>query len=430
MDFRIVIACLALAGNAALAADAGTASLSLSQQQAQALALQRNYDLAIARATVASARANVLAAGAAPNPVLGMASSSIDLGGHNGSGSLWRKRVDTVVSISQLIERGGKRELRRENAERNVQAADADLRNVRRELRLMVAHAYAELHAAQDRLAASRDAAQLLDAMLSAAQTRRKAGDIAGADVERVRVDALRARNEVASAEAELKRARRALGLLLGEGERADGLEAADSWPSIEDAVLPTNLPVTSLIERRADVLAARARVDAAGAGARLAESLRTRDVSVGLQYEHFPQPGGSGNATGNSVGVSLQVPLFTRYYFEGEIGASLAAQDAAKENLARTRAIAESELSTALSALNSAAERVRRNRDELLVAAERAASATEYAYKNGAVGVIDMLDARRTLRATRLDALAAQADFSKALASWRAAIETEDAPL
>jgi hypothetical protein len=53
MDFRIVVACPALTGNAALAADAGTARLSLSQQQAQAPALQRNYELAIARATVA-----------------------------------------------------------------------------------------------------------------------------------------------------------------------------------------------------------------------------------------------------------------------------------------------------------------------------------------------------------------------------------------
>ena len=39
----------------------------------------------------------------------------------------------------------------------------------------------------------------------------------------------------------------------------------------------------------------------------------------------------------------------------------------------------------------------------------------------------MDVLDARRTLRATRLDALTAQADFSKALASWQAATELSD---
>lgn len=426
MHFLLMIAGLALA-SASMAADTASGGLPLSAAQAQALALERNPDLAIAKSTVASARANVLAAGAAPNPVLGVSTSSIDLGGHNGSGPLWRKRVDSIVSLSQLIERGGKRELRRENAEHQVRAADADLRDVQRQLRLMVAAAYADLHAAQDRLAASRDAAQLLEAMLGASQARRKAGDIAGADVERVRVDALRARNDVAAAEAELQRARRALALLLNEREQPDGLEAADSWPSLDDAALATSQSIAAIVDRRPDVLAAAARVDAATTGTRLAESLRTRDVSVGVQYEHYPQPGSSGNSQGNSVGVSLQVPLFTRYYYEGEIGASLASLEAAKVNLARTRAGAEAEVSTALAALKGATERVRRNRDELLVAAEKAAAAAEYAYKNGAVGVIDMLDARRTLRATRLDALAALADFSKALASWRAATETTD---
>lgn len=426
MRFVWMFASIALVG-ASFAAETAPSGMPLSAAQAQALALERNYDLAIAKSTVASARANVLAAGAAPNPVLGLSTSSINLGGHNGSGPLWRKSVDSIVSLTQLIERGGKRELRRENAAHQVRAADADLRDVQRQLKLMVAAAYADLHAAQDRLAATRDAAQLLDAMLSATQARRKAGDIAGADVERVRVDALRARNEVASAETELQRARRALALLLNERERADVLEAADSWPALDEAALPSAQSVAAIVDRRADVLAAAARVDAAAAGTKLAESLRTRDVSVGVQYEHYPQPRSNDNSSGNTLGVSLQVPLFTRYYYEGEIGASLAALDTAKENLARTRAAAEADVSTALTALKGAAERVRRNRDELLVAAEKAAAAAEYAYKNGAVGVIDMLDARRTLRATRLDALAALADFSKALASWRAATETTD---
>ena len=69
----------------------------------------------------------------------------------------------------------------------------------------------------------------------------------------------------------------------------------------------------------------------------------------------------------------------------------------------------------------------VRRNRDELLVAAEKAANAAEYAYRNGAVGVMDVLDARRTLRATRFDALAAQAEFSKAYSVWLTATEFDD---
>lgn len=425
MPSRLIFAAFALA-----AATAAAEGSSLSLQQATTLALERNHDLQMARAALSSAQANLLAAGAAPNPQLGISTSSINLSGGNGSGSLWRRQVDTVIGVSQLIERGGKRELRRENAGLNLSAAADDLQDVRRQLRVLVAQAYADLHAAQDRLAATKDATQLLDATLSAAQLRRNAGDIAGADVERVRVDALRARNELVAAEAELKRARQNLALLLADRDHADSLEAVDSWPSVDDMPVPASDKLQQVIDRRADVRAAAARIAAAAAGTRLAESLRTRDVTVGMQYEHFPQPGDTGNPNGNSIGVSVQLPLFTRYYYEGEIGASLAAQDSAKANYERVRATAEAEINNAMSALKSAAERVRRNRDELLVAAEKAAKAAEYAYQNGAVGVMDVLDARRTLRATRLDALAAQADFSKALASWQAATETtEESP-
>lgn len=68
----------------------------------------------------------------------------------------------------------------------------------------------------------------------------------------------------------------------------------------------------------------------------------------------------------------------------------------------------------------------MRRYGDALLKEAQRAADASEYAYKRGAVGVTDLLDARRTLYATRLDAASANADYAKALAAWQAATAAE----
>ena len=57
-----------------------------------------------------------------------------------------------------------------------------------------------------------------------------------------------------------------------------------------------------------------------------------------------------------------------------------------------------------------------------LLGAANRSAEASEFAFSRGAISVLEVLDARRTLRAVRLEALGARADFAKALAAWRAA--------
>jgi len=95
-----------------------------------------------------------------------------------------------------------------------------------------------------------------------------------------------------------------------------------------------------------------------------------------------------------------------------------------------RTRALARADIARTRADLESAQDRVQRYTDALLKEAQRAADAAEYAYKRGAVGVTDLLDARRTWYATRLDAASAQADYAKALAAWRAAIGAGATPL
>ena len=47
-------------------------------------------------------------------------------------------------------------------------------------------------------------------------------------------------------------------------------------------------------------------------------------------------------------------------------------------------------------------------------------AAQAEFAYTKGALNLADLLDARRTLRTTGLEALAARADHAKAATAWR----------
>ena len=124
---------------------------------------------------------------------------------------------------------------------------------------------------------------------------------------------------------------------------------------------------------------------------------------------------------TGNSYGVFMSIPLFARYHYEGEIQRSEVDYNAALEALDKVRAQARAELSRTLSDLQAAAERLRRYDESLSVEAKRAADAVEFAYKNGAIGVMDLLDARRTLRTIQIDSVTARNDYSKALAAWEA---------
>ena len=428
-ELRFLITLLLLCG---LGAEAQTqiqgqtpelANLSLSA--ANVLLLQNSRELQAARRAVEAAQAATLTAGARPNPNLSLGVGSINPQVGLGAGGLRDKIVDSSIRIDQLVERGHKLELRVSTARKLQTASAEDLTDTLRQQRLALRSGYYDLMLAQDRLAISVDTAGLYQRSLQAAELRLKAGDIASSDVARIRVDALRAQNDARGAEADRSRAQLVLAYLIGAERRASEIKATDAWPA-EQATLAADF--NQLIERRADVRAARTRVDAADAARELARSLRTRDLTLGAQFDHYPvnplYANTSGAGTGNTWGVFVSVPLFTRYYFEGEIQSADVAYNTAVDNLERTRALARADIARARSDVSAAAERLARYRDSMLAEAKKAADSAEFAYKNGAIGVMDLLDARRTLRSIQLDAAAAQADYAKALAAWQAGLD------
>ena len=183
------------------------------------------------------------------------------------------------------------------------------------------------------------------------------------------------------------------------------------------------------MLDGRPDAAAARERVEAASKARELARSLVTRDLTVGAAVDRFPPSETNTLGTGTTVGLTLSFPLFVRYDYEGEIARAEAEYSAATEILdrrARRRVLSSPARS---SDLHAAAARLRRYDDSLLVEARKAADYAEYAYRNGAIGLIDLLDARRTLRAVMLDAAAARADYAKALARWRSRAHAAQRP-
>ncbi len=396
----------------------------LSLREADALLAQKNRELQTARRAVEAAEAATLTAGARPNPNLSLGVGSINPQVGVGAGGLRDKIVDSSIRIDQLVERGNKRELRVSTAKQFEAASGEDLADVLRQQRLVLRGSYYDLLLAQDKVAISADTAELYQRSLQAADLRLKAGDIASSDVARIRVDALRAQNDAGAAEADRRRAQLALAYMIGAERQADVLKATDAWPAAQATAAAE---LDELIERRPDVRAARSRIEAAGVARDLAKSLRTRDLTLGAQIDHYPAnplfAGGSGAGTGNTLGVFVSVPLFIRYNYEGEIAQAESAYNSANDNLERARAVARSEIARAQSDVTAAAERLARYQDNLLAEAKKSADSAEFAYKNGAIGVMDLLDARRTLRAIQLDAALAQADYAKALAAWQSAV-------
>src|SRR5689334_2481100 len=390
---------IALATNASVAL-----ARDLTLGEAESLLTKNNRELQAARRAVESAEAQRTIAGARPNATFSVNSTAI------ASGS----KADTVFRIDQPFERGNKRELRLDAAAGLQRAAVNDSLDVLRQQLAAVRGAYFDLKLAQERAQVLAETAQLFSGTLNAAQRRLKAGDLAPADVAKVQVDYERSQNDARVGLADFNRAQIALAYLIGAEREAQDLRAADPWPT---PVRADAMALDQAIEARPDVVAARQRVEAAERLRDLARAQRTRDITLGAQYEYYP-----GNVPANSVGFGVAVPLFTGYDFSGDIQKAEVDRYAALDALAKTRAVAMNELRRAAEDLNAAADRLERFDASLLNAANQSAEASEFAFSRGAISVLEVLDARRTLRAVRLDALAARNDHAKALAAWRAA--------
>ena len=173
---------------------AAPASSVLSLQQVLQAARQ-SPDVLAAQRALNAARADVQTANRAPAPTLSAGMSSIDLQNGSGSGAFWsQKRIDKSLGLDWTWERGNKRALRTETAERSAKAAQADSQDALLMQQIGAQAAFYDLLAAQQRLQAVQAIGQSAAQLARSAQLRLKAGDLSAQDAARTQIEAERAR--------------------------------------------------------------------------------------------------------------------------------------------------------------------------------------------------------------------------------------------
>ena len=382
--------------------------------QAVLEAARQNPDALAARRAAEAARADVRTADRAPAPVLSAGMSSIDLQNGTGAGPFWtQKRLDKSLGLDWTWERGNKRGLRTESAERAARAAAADSQDMHVLQQIGALGAFYDLLAAQERLQTLQALTQSARTLARTAHLRLQAGDVSAQDAARTRIEVERAEADLQSAQLGQQQAMQALAGWTGQAVPAGGWRAEGDWPLAATGSTPD---IETLVEQRPDVVAARERLAAAEAALQGAQALNRADPTLGATFDHYPD----GTRTNRWLAVRISMPIHTPARFEGEIGRALAQKDQAQDLMDKARVQARAELLSLQQAWQVQTARLQGYEARILPQARQVAAQAELAYSKGGLSLTDLLDARRTLRATELEATGVRNDHARALGAWQ----------
>ncbi|MEO7254466.1 MAG: TolC family protein [Casimicrobium sp.] len=376
-------------------------------------AVNDSAEVRLARQSQAGAEADVLSADHAPLPVLSSKLSQIDLQNGLGAGDwLGRKRIDKAIGIDWTYERGDKRLHRTSAAKSLVAATAAEIQETQLQQMLSAQAAYFDWLAARERVQMATMMQAASEESVNAAQTRLKAGDLSQQDASRIEIDAARVGVDKGTAQLDLARAVVTLAQVTGRSDVAAASAGPVEWPAVADYTLPLAMSdeaSTSLIAMRGDVKASRERVSAASSALEGAYALQKVDPTWGISFDHYP-----GTST-RLIELRVQIPLTWGYRYQGEAARAQSDLKQAELTVERVLRDARTELARLHAEALAMAQRTASFDKDIVPRASQVASQAEFAYKRGALSLTDLLDARRTLRTTQLDALAARADLAKA---------------
>lgn len=360
-----------------------------------------------ARARVSAARGSRLTARVLPNPVLTYWVEGLRGSGNSGASPLERQtQTFATLPLEPLFQRWPR--VRR--ADEDVRAADAALARARQIVALDAARAFYRLAAAQVAVDAAEEIRARLAELVMFNRARVTEGVAAEADLIRTQLELDRVAATLTLDQVEVARARAELAPYLtrpmprdSAAPRQPGAARLDSLRVvIEDTAATQGTGLVALSEyvararvARPDLLASRARAAAARAEVGYQRALTVRQVGATIGTKRTP------GVTSLIAGVSLPFPLFDQN--RGEVQRAAGERTAAEQELVWAERQAIAEVEAAFAAARLLTEQATRLRGSFLNRAEESRRIALAAYQEGAVSLLQVLDASRTLSDARL---------------------------
>ncbi|WPB83524.1 TolC family protein [Sediminicoccus rosea] len=427
-------------GMAPLPLPAGTRVISL--DQAERMLLERNLNVIAAQRGVDAVRAQRLVASSLPPPSVTVGNNFAEFNSTQSNNRIEGARFispsnNIALGLTVLIETGGKRTLRTRLAEQNIAVAEAQVLDALRGQFFQLRQAFIAALAARANLEVALANRGSLDRTEALLRRQLQDGALPEGDLLRFQASRLPFEADVTNAAQNYAAAVAQVAVVLAMDAAAF---SAPATRNATTAALPpvaldvrgrfdamptpgaTREELAEAVQNRADVVAAARAATAGAANTSLAEAQRWRDVTLNGGWsrsrlsQDLPSASQPLNAT-NQFTFSLSVPLFTNQIVTGQVGTA-AGQQAQLEAQARAALLqGRADFATAWAAYEQSRALLRLYTGGALNRAELAYRSAEQAYLAGGRSLLDVLDALRTLNATRVGANNARAAYLTALA-------------
>jgi outer membrane protein TolC len=376
------------------------------------IAREQNPDFAAMRHEAVAAGERTGPAGALPDPMFRVELRDFTNEMSGGNPSLLPSRVgSTKYTVVQPLPFFGKRDLRRESAELEAEAAVRRADGAWLEIAARIHATFAQYYYLSHNLRLTREVLDLLVRLESVAQARYAGGLAAQQDAIRAQVEQTALKAELVMLENELHHQEARLNALMSRPIRAPLAEPQRLRPLPPPARLKQD-DLEQIVEGRSPRVAAEgARVRALEKGVALTDRNRYPDFAVGLSPI---QTGSRVSEWELMLEVNIPLQQDSRRAQEREARAMLEAARARRE---ATLNMALGELAENLGAFEAARSLEALAGSSLLPQAELAFQSALAGYENGKVDFATLLDAQRQIRRAKQEMLKAQAEARARLA-------------
>ncbi len=350
------------------------------------------------------------------NPFAGMASSV-------SGNSVYRPLANALPygSVSYLVERRSKRELRLDTAKMTTAIAISSYSDQERGLVFDLRNAFVETLQAKAVLQNARENLDYWDRELAVNRTRFQAGDMAQVDLNRLELERIQFESDFENATVNLRTAKIQLLTLLNDRTPIERFDVSGPYDFSSELMAQEEFRDKAL-SARPDLKAAVQSVELAKANHELAVANGSTDPTFSMDFARNPP-------IPLYFGVSVSIPLRIFDRNQGEkarteidIGRNERLRDA-------TEAQVFSDVDSAYVTLVSALNLLRPYRDKYLKLAEDNRDRMAFSYQNGGASLLDYLDGEKAYRDARLAYLNLIGSYLTAAAQMNMAVGQEVIP-